>query len=244
MKKRLIALSALVLLFFCGSTMAQENNFKIQFNVKGIEAGALYVTFFGDEANLCKADEATFGNGEFVYQGYVHAPVVARIGFQGADQFLKMVGKGYYPSKSSSLWVVLYPGANLKVEGSLANKDFVDLYCYDGGENDYLSNLHKIVLPLTSKMLNNSVAIEVNKELSKEEVSNLRAEAKELGQEILAAKLDFLNKNPNSLAALWLIEDMIIRSEAPVEELAPFFNRASSSKYGNNYFYKAVAGRI
>ncbi len=234
----------LALCFVSTSLFAQnENNFEIKFNIKGVNPTGIYVTFFG-EKNIASNEQIVPDNGEFVFKGKTLAPVVTRLSFSGETRFLKMVGNGYIPYKSSSLWLIVYPGAAFNVTGTLEGKDFIDLYPQDKGENSVLAQLTKKLMPLTNSMGNAARELQVNKSLDDNKKRDLEQSIVNYQNKIEEVKIDFLKEYSNSIAALWLMEDMLIRSEIKPDYLIPMMNNVDVEKYGENYFYKSVKSRL
>ncbi len=221
----------------------KENNFEVKFKIAGVNPKGVYVTFFG-EKDVATSEKIEANNGEFVFKGYTPSPMVARLGFSGEDRFLKRVANGHIPFKSSSLWLIVYPGASFEVKGTLEGKDFSDIYPLDGGENDIFALLNSKMMPLTNSMGNLTLKIRLDNTLTPEQKSDIEGEIKAIGCEIASLKREFLDKNANSLAALWLMEDMLIRSEIPPQDLIPFMQKVSLKKYGDHYFYRVVKDRI
>jgi thiol-disulfide isomerase/thioredoxin len=242
MKKSLTIIASLLFLSF--STFAQQSaNFEVKFKITGVHPKGVYVTFFG-EKDVATNEKIEANNGEFTFKGYTPSPMVARLGFLGEDRFLKRVGNGYIPYKSSSLWLIVYPGAFFTVSGSLEGKDFPDIYPLDGGENDILALLNEKMMPLTNNMGNQTLKIRLDNTLTPEQKLEIEDKIKEIDKEITSIKREFLDKHANSIGALWLMEDMLIRSEIAPQDLIPFMNKVDMKKYGDNYFYKAVKDRI
>lgn len=230
--------------FMCLSSIAQQsNNFEVKFKIDGVNPKNVGVTFFG-EKDVATHEIMGENSGEFIFKGYTPNPMVARLSFTGEERFLKRVGRGYIPFKSSSLWVIVYPGAKFSVEGSLQGKDFVDLYPKDGNENDVFAILNSKMMPLFNEVGNSTLKGMIDTTLSTTEKTQLENKINKLNNELNLVKREFLEKNTNSLAALWLMEDMLIRSEIKPEELVALMKRVDIKKYGNNYFYKAVANRV
>lgn len=242
MEKRINFLVALCLLSV--SLFAQTGeNFEIKFDIKGINPTGIYVNFFG-EKDVASSEEIGANNGQFVLKGKTSAPVVARLSFKGENKFLKMVGKGYIPVKSANLWIIIYPGANFSVSGSLEGKDFIDLYPEDGAENNILAELNKKMMPLMNSQGNLQIEIKINASLDENQKKELQVRIETYGKEIDVIKRDFLLNHTSSLAAIWLMEDMLIRSEIKPEELIPLLQKLDLNKYGNHFFYRALKDRI
>jgi thiol-disulfide isomerase/thioredoxin len=242
MGKKINFLVALCLLSV--SLFAQTvEDFEIKFNIKGTNPKGIYVTFFGGK-DAASSEQIGANNGEFVFKGKTPVPVVARLSFSGENKFLKMVGKGYIPVKSANLWIIVYPGANFSVEGSLEGKDFIDLYPEDNGENNILAELNKKMMPIMNSQGNLQIEMKINTSLDENQKKELQVRIETYGKEIEVIKRDFLLKHTSSLAAIWLMEDMLIRSEIKPEELIPLLKNVDMKKYGSHYFYRALNDRI
>ena len=240
---RKIAIVILFTIFTTISFAQKGNNFEVKFKIAGLNPTGVSVSFFG-EKDVASSEKIEANSGEFIFKGYTPSPMVARLSFSGEDRFLKRVGNGYIPYKSSSLWIIVYPDAQFSVEGSLTDKDFPDIYPLDGGENDILAKLNSKMMPLTNSMGNLTLKTRLDNTLTAEQKSEIEGKIKSINSEIATIKIEFLNTNSNSLAALWLMEDMIIRSEIKIEELIPVMQKVDVKKYGGHYFYKAVKERI
>ena len=242
MKLRISVITFLLFISF-GAYAQQSTNFEVKFKIAGIYPKGVYVTFFGDK-DVATSEKIEANNGEFVFKGFTPSPMVARLSLSGEDRFLKRVGNGYIPYKSSSLWLIVYPGASFEVSGSLEGKDFLDIYPLDGGENDIFASLNSKMMPATNNMGNLTLKIRLDNTLTPEQKGEIEGKIKAIESEIATLKRDFLAKSPNSLAALWLMEDMLIRSEIAPQDLIPFMQKVDVKKYGSHYFYKAVKDRI
>lgn len=226
------------------SLFAQNgNNFEVKFKIKGVAPKGVYVTFFGDK-DVATSEKIEQNTGEFVFKGTTTVPMVARLSFSGEDRFLKKVGNGYIPYKSSSLWLIVYPGASFTVDASLEGKDFIDIYPLDGGENNVFAELTKKMMPLTNSMGNSVLEMRLNTALDETQKKALEKKGEDFSMEIDIVKRDFLKNHSSSLAALWLMEDMLIRSEIKPEELIPIMQKVDVKKYGSSYFYRSVKFRI
>ncbi|MHC1779608.1 MAG: thioredoxin-like domain-containing protein [Bacteroidales bacterium] len=238
-----ISVITLLLFISLGAYAQQSPNFEVKFKIAGIYPKGVYVTFFGDK-DVATSEKIEANNGEFVFKGYTPSPMVVRLSLSGEDRFLKRVGNGYIPYKSSSLWLIVYSGASFEVSGSLEGKDFLDIYPLDGGENDIFASLNSKMMPATNNIGNLTLKMRLDNTLTPEQKTEIESKIKAIEGEIATLKRDFLAKSPNSLAALWLMEDMLIRSEIPPQDLIPFMQKVDVKKYGNHYFYKAVKNRI
>ncbi len=244
MKNKVLILLSAIALFSYSLSAQESNNFEIKFNISGVAHEGVYCTFFGERDNTGFNEKIEGGSGEFLFKGYVPAPTVVRVSFAGVDRFMKRAGRGILPVKSMGLWMIVYPGAKFIVEGDLNGKDFVDVYPKDGGENDIYAILTGKIMPLTNEGANNYLKIKFDQSTSDNEKAILEKKNAEIDKEIAKAKREFLDKYTSSLGALWLMEDMLIRSEIPVLDLEPYMAKVDVAKYGDNYYYKAVKSRI
>ena len=212
-------LLALVAVLYCSFLSAES--FEITFNISGVSSNSAYVTVFGDKDKIqlnCNDSKLAIDNGKFIISGNTDTQGVIRISFSGDKQFLKMSdNRGYLPVKSSNLWFIVYPGVKFNVSGSLEGKDFVDVYPTEGtgkGENDIFALLNTKMMPLLNESGNLAIEAEVKKDvLSKEQFEKLNARAEEIELEVAKIREDFIKEYPSSIAALWLMEDMLIRSQ-------------------------------
>jgi thiol-disulfide isomerase/thioredoxin len=139
--------------------------------------------------------------------------------------------------------MVVYPGARFTVEGDLSDRDFVDIYPRDGKENDFLAELNSKIMPLINESGNIMIELARNKSMSDEAKASLENKQKSIQQELKDVKRNFLEKRPNTIAALWLMEDMLIRSELDTKVMREYFSKVDPQIFANNYFYTAVKNR-
>ncbi|MEG0892088.1 MAG: thioredoxin-like domain-containing protein [Bacteroidales bacterium] len=246
MKQTLLTILGLLSL-----TFLHAQSFEVDFAIQGIQSTSAYVTVFGDKDQVLvdmKDDKISIADGKFKLQGTTNTQGVIRISLSNDDRFLKMMPSGgYIPVKSSSLWVVVYPGAKFTVAGSLEGKDFIDLYPVEGtgaGENDIFAKLSSKMMPLLNEGGNIVVEMEVKKnELTAEQVAQMNKRGEEIDVQVAKIRENFISEYPSSVAALWLMEDMLIRSQIEPAALEVPLAKVDK-KYNNNYFYTKVKGRV
>lgn len=242
-------LLALVAVLYCSFLSAES--FEITFNISGVKSNSAYITVFGDKDKTqldCGESKLPIENGKFVIKGNTNTQAVIRIFFTDDKFLMKTVpGGGYIPVKSSNLWFIVYPGAKFNVSGSLEGKDFVEVYPTEGtgkGENDIFALLNTKMMPLLNESGNLAIEAEVKKDvLSKEQFEKLNARAEEIELEVAKIREDFIKEYPSSIAALWLMEDMLIRSQIKPSALEGPLSKVDK-KYYDNYFYQTVLGRV
>ena len=241
MKKNLL----LLLSFYLSMQIyAQDQSFEVKYNIKGIQSTTASVTIFGNREAV-NHEPIEIHDGKFIFTGTTSEPVVARMWLNNEPQLRKTSygGRGSFPVKSEQIWVIVYPGAKFSVSGNVTGKDYMSVHAKDGAENDFFAELAQKMMPLISEVGN--IAVEdSNPELGQEKKEENGKKSKQLNSELDKVKRDFIDKRANTLAALWLMEDMLIRSEIEPEALSPFLDRVDKKTYSDNYFYKAVSDRI
>jgi thiol-disulfide isomerase/thioredoxin len=75
-------------------------------------------------------------------------------------------------------------------------------------------------------------------------VSKMQDSIKNWDDEVVMIKKKFLEKNPASIAAIWLLSDMIIRSQVTNDEAVIFFKKMDETKLVAVPYYKDVAKRV
>jgi len=243
MKIKLI-LGCLFLLLVYACSRTQSNEFEIKYEIEGIQSTTASVTIFGNK-DAVTCEDIVIENGKFVFKGTTTEPAVARIWLNNDPQLKKAAhdGRGFFPVKSEQIWVIIYPGASMNVTGDITGKDYMSVNAKDKAENGFFAELAQKMMPLISQIGNIAVA-NSNPNITDDEKEANREKSKQLNAELEQVKLDFINSRVNSIAAFWLMEDMLIRSEIKPEDLAPFLAKADKKKYADNYFYKAVSYRV
>lgn len=249
MKKLYCLLTVLSVTVFAVSCGTKTDDFSAEFNIKGIESESVYVTVFGlrDSVKLDLEDPEkpvfSVSDGCFRISGKTPQDVVIRASFSKDRRLYKNAHRGYYPNKASSLWFVASPGMNIKVDGDLTDKNFVDIYPETGLENKLFAKLSSALMPLQSRIGDLMVQNEMDTTLTAELRAANFAEMERLDEESQKVRMDFIRENPSSVAALWIMEDMLVRSQVEPAELEPIL-AGVDAKYADNYFYCSVADRL
>lgn len=221
-------------------------NFEVNLNIKGIESSTTYITAFGKEdKNLEILNDSRFPikEGQCIIKGTVDEPAVLRISFSGNKKLLKMVGGGYIPVKSASLWVIVYPGAKINAAGDITGKDYVNVYPKGDAENNLFAELNEQMMPLLNEGANLTLKQALDTIMSAEASKKLEGEMERNDAQTASVREKFISENPSCIASLWLMEDMLIRSQIEPSFLESLMNRVDK-KYFNNYFYISVKNRL
>lgn len=242
-----IAVCLLSVIFSC--TEKHPKYFEAKIDVKGIKSEKLYITIFGDREDVSlvysnpEKPVVNAEDGVFTIKGMLAEPAVIRVSFPDDKQFYKMADRGYYPVKSMNLWFVASPGKRLDITGDLTDRDFVALYPSGDKENKIFTELNKKMMPLINENGNILVKLAVDTTLSYVQKEELQKQSQEIDSEIADIRENFVKEYPSSIAALWLMEDMLIRKQIEVSALEPLIAEVGS-KYHNNYFYISVKNRV
>ena len=144
-----------------------------------------------------------------------------------------------FPVSSVYLTFYAFPGANVTVNGEAVN--FMNAYPSGDKFNNSLAKINKLMYPMYNKMGDlavkntyetDSVNIKVNNKLSKEIYNTSIKELK-----------NHIKNNPNSIAAAWYLNDLILRTQVTNQEAEELFNSLSTDLAGYPD-YKDVATRV
>lgn len=215
-------------------------NFSIKGKIDGISSkvGTYMVS---DETSKYGSKRISFNlnNEEFNYTSEISESQILRIFFDNIKLTKSLKSGGFIPSKTNSLWIVVTPNAKIRINGNAS--DFINAYPTGDKENLILSKLTSSIFPLENEAVNLYVKIIENKTDSS--VKIWKRKMNDLYSKISNRKLQFLNKNANSIAGLWLMDDMVIRKQISVEKIASLFKKVNN-RYKNICYYKNLKNRI
>ncbi len=241
----MICLFSAVSSAFISCAKTQDKTFEVSLDVAGVENGKVGLTVFGNKDSVSfESEEYVLSDGKLLLKGTASEAAVVRLSFRD-EKFYKMIGRGYIPVKSSSMWFIVYPGARVSVEGDLTGKDFIDVYPADGGgENDTFSKLLKTMMPPMNSAANETVAM-ASAELSDAEKDEMLKRQESFNKATQDAKMAFVKENTNSMAAIWLMDDMLMRKELVYTDIEPLLPNISEKYKDNNIcisLFSRVAG--
>lgn len=144
-------------------------------------------------------------------------------------------GKGYIPTKSSRFLFIASPKSRYEQTAEI-NADYVNFYPTGDAENETLAAFTRAYNPLQNAYVN----IALRKELSREERARLQ---EPLEHSIDSLRRAFLDKHASSIAGLWLMNDMLVRSQISVPDCERYFLTVSD-RYKEHSYYASLAGRI
>ena len=234
----------LVVIFALGTFFANANaqEYKISGTIKGLDKVNGFRAVEDATAKYgYRQDTVKIENGKFEHTEKVTEPTVLRMSFR-TPKLMKMVGRGYIPTKCVLLQYVAFPGADIKVNG--AATDFCNAYPSGDPENELMAQLNSKIYPLMNESANLAVKHMSDSTLSEAIVKADEKRGEELGKLEQEAKMEFFSQHVSSIAGLWMMEDMIIRSQIEMEEVAELMEKVDVEKYKDLSYYKALAQRV
>ena len=235
-------LFAAFLLFISQLSFAQSHSFTISGKIKGLDSKKMYLSIRDESAKGgSRRDSILITNESFTYTGMINDITMISIS-PGTEAVMKRTGRGYFPAKSSLLQFFAFPGANVKFSGKIT--DFVDAYPSGDVTNNNFAKLNKSVYPLMNKSVNLSLKIANKLVTDSIMVKSINDSIKMLDDKVVSIKEKFVTNNPSSVAAIWLLSDMMIRSQVSNERAAALFTKMNKEKLVAVPFYTEVAKRV
>lgn len=223
-------------------SLAQSNTFTVSGKIKGLDSKKMYLSIRDESAKGgSRRDSIPIVNESFSYTGFVNEYTMILIS-PGVEAVMKRTGRGYFPAKSSLLQFFAFPGAKIKFSGKIT--DFVDAYPSGDKTNNEFARLNQSVYPLMNRSVNLSLKIANKLITDSVMIKNINDSIKMLDDQVVAIKEKFITNNPSSVAAIWLLSDMMIRSQVSNEQAATLFNKTNKEKLVDIPFYTEVAKRV
>jgi thiol-disulfide isomerase/thioredoxin len=234
----------LIIMLITGQlTFGQSNSFTISGKIKGLDATKIFLIIFDDAFKSgYRRDSIKVENEAFFYTGTADKLMYASIS-PNVDRVVKKgPGGGYYPAKSSSVQLFVFPGANIKLAGKIT--DFVDVYPSGDNINNDFAKLNKEIYPLLNQSVNVSVKISNKIVTDSAVIKKMKDTAALLDKQVIAIKENFINDHRSSVAAIWLLSDMMIRSQLSNNLATEIFGKMNKEKLVDVSFYADVAKRV
>jgi len=225
------------------SSNAQTKSFTISGKIKGLDSKEMNILIDDKSSpNGYRRDKIPVVNESFSYTAEINDPAYMTI-WPNVDRTIKKIkGGGYYPAKSSQFNCFVAPGVKIKFIGKIT--DFVDAYPSGDKTNEIFTRLLKSINPLQNKSVNASVRIADKIITDSVLISKTGDSIKKWDDDVLFLKMEFLKKNPSAVASIWLLSDMIIRSQLTNDEAISFFKDIDKTKLVSVPYYKDVAKRV
>ena len=234
----------LIIILITGQlTFGQSKSFTISGKIKGLDATKIFLIIFDDAFKSgYRRDSIKVENEAFFYTGETDKLMYASIS-PNVDRVVKKgPGGGYYPVKSSSVQFFVFPGANIKLAGKIT--DFVDVYPSGDNINNDFAKLNKSIYPLMNQSVNVSVKISNKLVTDSTIIKKMKDTAALLDKQVIGIKENFINDHRSSVAAIWLLSDMMIRSQLSNNLATEFFGKMNKEKLVDVSFYADVAKRV
>jgi len=237
-----------LLIFICvgfisrSYAQSNKNEFIVQGNIESLQDTVLNLYIWDSKAfNGARSATVPVWGGKFEFKGNCDEPMMVR-GWINDKRVIKTASSGgFYPVKSSNIWFIVYPGAKVRINGFIS--DFAQAYPTDGGENDVLSFLTKQLFPVLNESVNNLRKSKNDRSLTQEQVLAMGIAANSLNQKSVEILKEFLDKHISSVAALWFLDDMIIRSQIDLADAEQYLNKVDPAYFGSSY-YKTLKTKI
>lgn len=247
MKNIILKLTVLVIGFTlfasCETEKKHPNQFTISGEIEGL-SGNLYFRHPDKEyTRETKPDSIVIVDGKFKFSDTISKLTQIRLypSFTGPDKklFKASKGGGFFPVKCAYLTFYAFPGADVTVKGKAT--DFMDAYPSGDKLNESLAAVNRITYPMFNKMGNFAV------QNTYETDSIIIAENEKKSEAVFNSYLEkvqaHMKENPNSLGAVWYLNDLMLRRQIDDDKAEELFN--SFSKDLEEYSdYKNVATRI
>lgn len=238
MKRLILAMAILIGVAACKGGDTPKDTFVLQGRLDGMGKGANMM--YDDSLHQRVYENVEVIDGQFRKEIKLTEPQVVQVVCGG--QFYKRVGRGVIPCNSAYLMFVAQPGQTLEVNGEL-RQDFIDIYPGGDSENDIFREYTSAMHPVLNKSVNLMMANMVDTTLSEEAKQANERQMEEYEREMQAIRIAFLDKHVSSVGGLWLLDDMLIRTQIGMEEAERYLERVDK-KYAGLTYYKNIAARV
>lgn len=230
------------LLLISQLSSAQSGSYTVSGKIKGLDSKYIYLTTRDETVKGgFRRDSIAIIDESFTYTSAIKDITMLSIS-PGVEAVMKRTGRGYFPAKSSLLQFFAYSGANVKFSGKIT--DFVDAYPSGDKTNNDFAKLNKAVYPLMNQSVNLSLKVANKLVTDSLMIKDVNDSIKILDEKVVRIKEKFITDNSSSVAAIWLLSDMMIRSQLS-NELATFlFAKMNKEKLVAIPFYTEVAKRV
>lgn len=241
-----IFLLAISIIFSCNdkqkdSTKKEDlNKFTISGEIKGLPDSYMYFRMPDpSKEKKYRNDSIQVKDGKFSFSGNIDNYEMLKFWLNVESIVKKVPGGGYFPVKSNNLFLFIFPGADVKVEGRIT--DFVNAYPSGDLANNDLAKLHKELYPIYNE--EGDLMVKNLLEKDKDKKRKIRDSINLMRDKAKAVKKRFITDNPQSIASVWNLSEMMIRNEINEDEAVSIF-KTIDPKLSNVSFYKKVEERI
>jgi thiol-disulfide isomerase/thioredoxin len=224
-------------------SFAQSNSFSISGKIKGLTVSKMFLVIFDDSfKNGFRRDSIEVKNESFLYEGTIDKLIYATISPNMEQVIKKAPGGGYYPAKSSTIQLFVFPGAQINLSGKIT--DFTDVYPSGDKANNDFAKLNSKIYPLLNRSVNISVKIANKLVTDNDQIKKMRDTAALLDMQVINLKEKFIRESTSSVAAIWLLSDMMLRSQVSNNVATELFSKMNKEKLVDITYYTQVAKRV
>lgn len=236
--KKLLCILTLVSLVF--SLQAQIKEYTITSSIRDLVDSTFNMTIW-DGGPQARTVPGKMLNGQIYYRDTTSLPLVIRLTLPTKKLF-KQTGGGYFPVKSQSIWLVATPGSTVHLRGHLS--DFAEVYPSGDRENEIIASLTRIYHPLLNASVNIALDLANNGgKMDSVKIRQLNQEQEKIDGEAKRVMETFLKKNPSSIAGLYYMNDMLLRSMVSVDLVTALLPKVGKN-YKDGAYYRTVAHRV
>lgn len=233
-----------IFLSACASEKATNpKQFIVNGEIKGLNTHLYYRHPDKEYSRGTPLDSIIVKDGKFQWIDSVSTISMVRASTNFRDEnnklFKRPDGGGYFPVKSMYLMFLIEPGANVEISGEAT--DFMNAYPSGGEHNNTLAAINKLTFPVFNEVGNLMVDHSFEKDSIKAKA--IEAQANVIDSLGKIERTEYLRANPNSIAALWYLDDMMKRRQIEDEVAIDIFNSVSKD-FSDSDFYKTVASRV
>lgn len=243
LKKILIGLCVIFVFTACETEQKNKNTFTLEGEIKGLTTHLFYRHPDKEYSREKRQDTIFVENGKFKFSDTISKFSMIRAFTDFEDKENKIYKKpsdgGFFPVKSMYLMFYVFPGANVKVDGEAI--DFINAYPSGDEYNNSLAAINKVTFPNYNEVGN--LMVEASYEKDSLKIKEIEQKAEELSENGRIERINFLEMHPNSLAAVWYLDDMMKRRHIEDEKAIEIFNNISKD-LAEFDIYKNVESRV
>ncbi|MDO5980353.1 redoxin family protein [Flavivirga spongiicola] len=249
--KLAIKLSGILYISFLGFTSCKtegqlnkdEHTFTIEGKIKGLTSNLYYRHPDKEYSREHPSDSIVVTNGKFSLTDSISNLSLLNFytSYDTKKNNLYKIAKsgGFYPVKSMYLMMYAFPGASIEVSGEAI--DFMNAYPSGDIYNNGLAEINKITFPNYNESANLMIKASFEKDSSKVEILNKASDS--ISELVRLAQIDYIKNHPESLAALWYLENMIMTEQIDDDTAIALYQKASPNLTSTET-YKAISSRI
>lgn len=220
------------------STAQTAQEYTITSKIKDFDEEKFGLTIWNGTSETIRK-QGTVKDGQIYFKDTTSVPLIIRVELS-TERMYKRSGNGYMPVKSQHIWLVALPGKTVHLTGHLS--DFSEVYPSGDKENDVIKALNSIYHPLINESANISLKLG-DRSLPEEEIVKLRAQQAELNKKANDFMVGFLQKNANSIAGLYYLNDMLLRKVVSIE-MAEDLLPTIKTPYRSTSYFKTLENRV